>query len=134
MTRIFTLMCAALLVGCAPWTSLTFPGSGKEDAKLDAAGSVSLRQLLDHEPANTLITLADSPWGSNVQVLLHEPYAAASGRNCRRLTIEPEGQSYPALVCQHPQKNQDWAPVRLLQIGGRPVLSQSPSLPAWNER
>lgn len=104
------------------------------DAESSAEESVSLRQLLHHEPANTLITLSNSPWGANVQVLLHETYAAASGRNCRRLTVEPEGQAYPALVCQHPQKNQEWVPVRLLQIGGRPVLNQTSSLPAWNER
>ena len=133
MLRVVILMCATFLVGCAQWSSLTLDKSTKV-TEGQAVESVSFSRLLDHEPANTLVTLSNSPWGSNVQVLLHETYAAASGRNCRRLTVEPEGQSYPALACQHPKKDQDWVPVRLLQIGGRPVLSQTSSLPAWNER
>ena len=133
MLRVVLLMCATFLAGCAQLSDLMLNKSTRV-AEGQTVGSVSFSQLLAHEPTNTLVTLSNSPWGASVQVLLHETYAAASGRNCRRLTVDPEGQSYPALACQHPKKDQDWVPVRLLQIGGRPVLNQSTSLPAWNER
>lgn len=131
--RAFILASTLLLVGCAQWPSLPLGGSADNDAKNREAEQVTLNKLLTREPANTLVSLTNSPWGPNVQVLLHETYAAASGRNCRRLTIEPEGQSYPALVCQHPKNTRDWVPVRLLQVGGRPLLSRNTSPPAWTE-
>lgn len=129
MIRVLLLSCATLLTGCAHWPSLPSDGAAEGATK-----PIALRELFEREPANTLVSLTDSPWGANVQVLLHETYAAASGRNCRRLTIEPEGQSYPALACQHPKNTRDWVPVRLLQVGGRPLLSRDTSLPAWTER
>lgn len=135
MIRVLILWCAALLAGCAQWSNLSLGGSADGETESDAAERVELRELLEREPADTLVSLTNSPWGRNVQVLLHETYAAASGRNCRRLTVEPEGRSYPALVCRHPKNAKDWAPVRLLQVGGRPVLSDDTlSPPAWSAR
>lgn len=132
MIRVSIIMFSTLLAGCAQWPIPTSDQAGEAVGR--SVESVSFGRLLDHEPADTLVTLSSSPWGSNVRVLLHETYAAASGRNCRRLTVEPEGQAYPALTCRVSDKAQEWVPVRLLQIGGRPVLSPDTSLPAWKER
>lgn len=130
--RVFILLGATVLTGCAQWPSLAL---NKTDTATDPAESATLSQLLNREPADTLITLSNSPWGANLRIVLHETYAAASGRNCRRLTIEPEGQSRPALVCQAPKNLKEWLPVRLLQIGGRPVLTgDAAPLPAWEDR
>ncbi|WP_295399075.1 DVU3141 family protein [uncultured Thiocystis sp.] len=109
--------CILFMAGCAGWPSTPFgvnDGTASEQI-------VDFQLLLSREPAETLIWLPKSPWGSDRHVLLHEKYAAASGINCRRLTIDPEGQAFPALACQSSKGK--WGTVRLLQVDGRPVLS-----------
>ncbi|WP_242482456.1 DVU3141 family protein [Thiocystis violacea] len=119
---------SALLAGCAnlsmksDWSSKLFSFGQAEEPSVEM---VNFQDLLTREPANTLLWLPQSPWGSDIHVLLHEQYAAASGRNCRNLTIDPDGRAAPALACQNPKHNKEWQAVRLLQIDGRPVLGDS---------
>ncbi|WP_139058803.1 DVU3141 family protein [Thiorhodococcus drewsii] len=128
--RVSLCFCVALLSGCAHW-----PPSWTRDLSggTNAAETLSFQELLTREPANTLVVLPSSPWGTNIRVLLHETYAAASGRNCRQLTIDPDANATPALACQDPDDPTVWVPVRLLQIGGRPLLSVGDeATPVWS--
>lgn len=84
----------------------------------------ALQQFLSEAPAESTLALADSPWGANVVVSAQAPYASASGRTCRALTIESGSESRPGLACRLP--NGDWRPVRVLHYQGRPLLSAVP--------
>lgn len=87
--------------------------------RLDSA----LQQFLSDAPAESTLALADSPWGANVVISVQAPYAAASGRTCRALTVESGADSRPGLACR--SASGDWQPVRLLHYQGRPLLSAS---------
>lgn len=123
--RFFSLcVCAALLTGCTTWqvkNPFARPVQAKEEVSVPGQ-SYDLQSLLSREPPDTLVVFSTSPWGSNLSAVLHEEYTAASGRNCRRLTLDPEGQYRPALVCRALGGERRWEPVRLLQIAGRPVI------------
>lgn len=47
----------------------------------------NLNGFLSQAPAGAVISLAESPWGSHVEITADAPYFAASGRECRRLHI-----------------------------------------------
>ncbi|EIC22573.1 hypothetical protein Thi970DRAFT_02845 [Thiorhodovibrio frisius] len=93
-------------------------------------GLETFQRALDTAPAGATRTMPETPWGRAMMVEFHQPYVAASGRRCRRLTLEPGPLARPALVCREPdgaktaKQAPSWEAVRLLQIDGRPVLNQ----------
>lgn len=82
----------------------------------------TFEQALEQAPAEAVRVLPHTPWGENRSIKLHQAYTAASGRWCRRLTIEPEADARPALVCRSGDDQGPWELVRLLHIAGRPML------------
>ncbi|WP_350359580.1 DVU3141 family protein [Vreelandella sp. SM1641] len=65
---------------------------------------VALNEFLSKAPAGSVLNLARSPWGDNVEIVADAPYLAASGRECRRLRIvDSAGAAAPsALTCETP--------------------------------
>ncbi|MBK5929086.1 hypothetical protein CCR82_00660 [Halochromatium salexigens] len=122
--RGLTLATATLLGGCATFTDMSAPNWAEPKAL--APEDASFHSLLNSAPATREIRLAESPWGQGILAVLHQPYAAASGRRCRRLTLYPHSQPQPVLTCFDPGTAQ-WQPVRLLQVNGRAVLEAAPS-------
>ncbi|MBK1649527.1 DVU3141 family protein [Rhabdochromatium marinum] len=115
------------LTGCVPPSAAV-----REDNPSRQSGLEVFQRALDTAPAGATRSLSQTPWGPGVMVQFHPPYAAASGRRCRRLTVEPRQQARPALACREdgasPARAPTWQIVRLLQINGRPVLHHSTSL------
>lgn len=73
--------------------------------------SSELNQFLGNAAPGAATTLAQSPWGPNVQVLANAPYFAASGRTCRELEVsQPSGATAYHLACQTDAGT--WAQVR----------------------
>lgn len=62
----------------------------------------NLSGFLAQSSPGAVITLAESPWGAGVTIIGGAPYHAASGRTCRRLTIEGSrrGETYQAVACE----------------------------------
>lgn len=124
----------ALMGGCAAWPPEGFLGHG-DPATPGAGPFPSVQELLSREPAGAVVLLPHSPWGDNIQALLHEEYAAASGRDCRRLTIDPNGAAFPALACRQQSQPRTWVAVRLLQVDGYPILDSAVGkTPTWGGR
>ncbi|QFU01739.1 hypothetical protein FIU83_08815 [Halomonas sp. THAF5a] len=80
----------------------------------------NLSGFLAQSSPDAVITLANSPWGSDVTVTGGAPYHAASGRTCRRLIIEGgrRGEMRYAVACETPD---GWTSRRLVTqpAGGR---------------
>lgn len=110
-----------MLTGCAPGAFT------RSERSAPAAASDALQRALETAPAGGFQTLADSPWGAGVVVQFEAPYAAASGRWCRYLLVEPGTLAKPALACRRSERSSSWELVRLLQVDGRPVLRGSRS-------
>ncbi|WP_181919434.1 DVU3141 family protein [Alkalilimnicola ehrlichii] len=102
-----------VIAGCAATPSQVSTASARH------ALPAAFQTMLDEEPVNSRAELRESPWGPDVSVRLHGLYDAASGRVCRRLTVEADGVRRPALAC----RSQDgvWTAVRVLHETGRPV-------------
>ncbi|MBB3230151.1 DVU3141 family protein [Halomonas stenophila] len=80
--------CSLLLSGCAALGG--FPGSkpgGVVDGGQGQTLDENLSGFLAQAPVGAVITLAESPWGRDVEVMADEPYHAASGRECRKLQV-----------------------------------------------
>ena len=92
----------AALAGCAiqPGSSASASGSlvsGGQGHALDD----NLSGFLAQAPAGAVMSLAESPWGANADVIADEPYFAASGRECRQLQIISGGDSArQAVACE----------------------------------
>ncbi len=121
----FTFALAILLGGCATFPDMSAPNWADPKAQ-EAPEDASFHSLLSSAPANLEVRLEQSPWGQGILAVLHQPYAAASGRRCRRLTLYPNSQARSVLACLEPNTAQ-WQPVRLLQVNGRAVLGAAPS-------
>ncbi|WP_156961893.1 DVU3141 family protein [Cobetia amphilecti] len=80
---------ALAITGCAT----SYPestGAGSTNlANLTGAASLpaDVSSFLDSAAPGSVIAVPTSPWGSNVEVVAHERYFAASGRICRELTV-----------------------------------------------
>jgi hypothetical protein len=116
------LLCvaAALAAGCV---GQPFPAWSTESPAPAAAAS-TVHGVLETEPAGSRYRLPQSPWGEGVAVELRDLYTAASGRVCRRVTIDPSGARQPALACR--TNGDEWEAVRVLHDDGRPVLQRTP--------
>ncbi|MGO3699101.1 MULTISPECIES: DVU3141 family protein [Halomonas] len=69
--------------------------------------------FLDQTPAGGVISVANSPWGDNVEIVADESYLAASGRECRRLqVIGMSGEARRALVCK--ASSEEWVNQRVI--------------------
>ena len=114
-----TIALASSLGGCA-----VLPGNGESswlnDAPTTPAFSPEIDAFLTHTPAGGSTRLDTSPWGDQVLLRAHSPYAAASGRTCRSLEVERARGPHPALACRAASGH--WEPVRVLTYGGLPVL------------
>lgn len=63
--------------------------------------SPDLNGFLEQAPAGGVLTLSESPWGKDVEIVADEPYFAASGRECRQLRIvSSDASTKSALVCK----------------------------------
>ncbi|MEA1052152.1 DVU3141 family protein [Lamprobacter modestohalophilus] len=120
----FACALAILLGGCATFPDMSAPDW--TDPKAQASEDGSFHTLLSSAPANLEVRLEQSPWGQDILAVLHQPYAAASGRRCRRLTLYPDSRPRSVLACLEPNTAQ-WQPVRLLQVNGRAILGAAPS-------
>lgn len=113
------LLLVATLNGCT-----MFPLQQRSESRdLPPSSSVlpeTFQTVLSREPGGTSVWLAESPWGMGVTLVLHDTYWAASGRFCRKLTVQTEGPPRLALACQG--DDGIWERVRLLQEGGWPVF------------
>ncbi|MBE0464425.1 DVU3141 family protein [Halomonas sp. AOP43-A1-21] len=95
----------AVISGCA-----TYPNGTQQQAQYvlnnDPAKLLNddtLNGFLSQAPAGSVINLATSPWGNNVEVVADASYLAASGRECRKLRVVEAGSSArSALVCETP--------------------------------
>ena len=80
---------ALTITGCAT----SYPestGTGSTNlANLTGAASLpaNVSSFLDSAAPGSVIAVSTSPWGSDVEVVAHERYFAASGRSCRELTV-----------------------------------------------
>lgn len=96
---VFTLLGLAL-AGCAAPGGQPGPGSVIQGAPGRALDE-NLNGFLAQAPAGSVITLAESPWGANVEVIADERYLAASGRECRKLRITTSsGSARQAVACE----------------------------------
>lgn len=77
--------------------------------QLDAA----LGAFLADAPVGAALALTDSPWGSNVEILVEDAYLSASGRECRKLKVlrAGAGGSSREVACQNAQ---GWGARRLI--------------------
>lgn len=101
---------ALLLGGCAA-TGGGQPGSviqGGQGQALDE----NLNGFLTQAPGGAVITLVESPWGRDVEVVADEPYHSASGRECRRLSVTSASAGpQQAVACETAQ---GWETQRLV--------------------
>ncbi|MHC9036399.1 DVU3141 family protein [Cobetia marina] len=80
---------ALTITGCATsYPESTGTGSANL-ANLTGAASLpaNVSSFLDSAAPGSVIAVSTSPWGSDVEVVAHERYFAASGRSCRELTV-----------------------------------------------
>ncbi|WP_445000698.1 DVU3141 family protein [Halomonas mongoliensis] len=102
------------LVGCA-----VQPAGGPSSGAGVVAGQPgtplddNLSGFLAQAPAGAVLSLAQSPWGNQVEVIAEETYLAASGRECRRLQVmrTDASQVTHALACA---TSQGWETRRLI--------------------
>lgn len=64
----------------------------------------NLNGFLTQAPAGAVLNVPKSPWGNNVEVVADDAYLAASGRECRKLTVVAvdANNARSALVCKTP--------------------------------
>lgn len=120
-TAIGSLLALALLAGCAtaPRTTNEDPGWASSDTDTSRTPlPEALHNALEGDGPDTVF-LKESPWGSDIRVILHPPYAAASGRTCRRLTLEDGQGRRPGLACE--SGDDSWESVRVLTHEGHAV-------------
>jgi hypothetical protein len=67
---------------------------------------------LTNANSGDVLQLAESPWGSPVQVRVKDRYLSASNRLCLALQVAPDQLSQSALVCQN--EAQQWYQGRVL--------------------
>lgn len=103
------LLAAGVLGGCSMLSAVS--PLAAQDAGLVAgeqAGRVlepAFAAFLAQAPQGSILALAESPWGSQVEVTAGEAYLAASGRHCRKLSLMRVAAAQPesAIACQTAQ-------------------------------
>ncbi|WP_249979302.1 DVU3141 family protein [Vreelandella olivaria] len=109
LSRSARMLLAALSVAVVSGCATNYPSGSSSDQPRyvlnnDAAKPIqdeSLNGFLAQAPAGGILNLVRSPWGDNVEVVADEPYLAASGRACRRLSIiDASGASRRGLACE----------------------------------
>lgn len=94
----------ALLSGCAtqyPQGKAPAEGYVLNQDSATPITNTNLSGFLEQATAGSVINLAESPWGPNVDIAADQPYMAASGRECRRLNVMDSQQpKREALVCR----------------------------------
>lgn len=117
---LIALALVAAVGGCALPLRPTPDASGSvgnpSGIELDAA----LGAFLAQAPVGAVLAVADSPWGSNVEILVEDAYLAASGRECRKFKVLRTGAvgSSREVACQNAQ---GWNARRLITevtVGG----------------
>ncbi len=104
LSRIWILGLGLLSGACSQLTSKTSQQPAESLQYISQAASVDLAAALEGQR----LTLADSPWGPSVEVLIRKRYFAATGRVC----LEAEIGQQLALICDYQQAG--WAAQRLL--------------------
>ncbi|WP_416137650.1 DVU3141 family protein [Halomonas sp. HK25] len=87
------------LAGCATQGAGSGPGTvqGAQGHALDE----NLNGFLAQAPAGAVISVAESHWGPNVEVIADESYFSASGRECRQLRVmASSGATHQAVACE----------------------------------
>lgn len=115
----YVALLLTLLSGCSALPGQGNHGSAQPAAPLPALPN-AVQTVLEREPAGSRFRLPQSPWGAGVVIALQDSYPAASGRTCRRLVIDPEGEPRPGLACRLEDGN--WIESRVLHDNGRPLL------------
>lgn len=118
---------AGLTALCLSLTGCVWPLTLVPDRSDSPDADAALQRVLEDGAAGSVHQLSTTPWGADLSLTLHPPYDAASGRWCRRLTLDPldpQGQARPALACRARDGKLRWEPVRVLQINGQPVLKR----------
>jgi len=117
---------AAALAFAAVGGCTALPGLGVSDevhVALEpprAALPNAVGQLLEQEPTGSRFRISQSPWGTDVVIAMQaDRYAAASGRTCRRILIDPDGLPRLGLACR--LEDGTWVESRVLHDGGRPL-------------
>ncbi|MEL0615896.1 DVU3141 family protein [Cobetia marina] len=80
---------ALTIAGCATSYPASTGAGSTNLANLTGAASLpaDVSSFLDSSAPGSVIAVPTSPWGSDVEVVAHERYFAASGRICRELTV-----------------------------------------------
>ncbi|NVN56275.1 hypothetical protein FLM52_10805 [bacterium Scap17] len=90
ITRLATAAGLAIVIsGCATDYPVSTGAGSTNLANLTGAAVLpaDVSSFLDSASPGGVIAVPTSPWGSNVEVVAHERYFAASGRICRELTV-----------------------------------------------
>ena len=98
-----------LLLSAAVTLSSACVSTNSQNQSLLAADSITAMPLLPvssfpslaNANSGDLVELAESPWGSPVQVRVKDRYVSASNRLCLALQVAPGQQNQSALVCQN---------------------------------
>lgn len=91
-------MLGLALAGCAAPGAQ--PGGVAHTTQGDALDE-NLNGFLAQSPAGAVISLDESPWGENVEVIADERYFSASGRECRQLQVMSGSDSVRrAVACE----------------------------------
>lgn len=100
----YALAATTLLAGCAQSPFTSSPSEQGYVLSADSARPIqsdTLNGFLEQSPGSSAVTVADSPWGENAEVVAESHYFAASGRECRQLRIVTASQqTRQALVCR----------------------------------
>lgn len=123
-TLLLLVIVSALVSGCGAWPVVS-ENNPRDAAQEHFPGA--FQSMLSRAPPGSSTHLEQSPWGSDVRVMMHEPYHAASGRTCRDVTVSSDGMRRPALVCE--RRDGTWEPVRLLHANGRPAFGMDQGSP-----
>lgn len=102
IARLLTLVLITALSGCAQMYAQHNNASGSVIAGGDQGIPVgaSLSGFLNESHQGEVVRLSQSPWGPGVNVYSGQPYFAASGRTCRKLTIQGNGGERAAIACK----------------------------------
>ncbi len=112
---------AILIAGCATDYPIS-TGSGSQNLSSlrgTAPLSADVSAFLDTAAIGGVMSVASSPWGSNVEVVASERYFSASGLTCRHLTVS-NGRDLPGkeLACRTSKtgaaKQGTWVTQRLI--------------------
>ncbi|MFC0268190.1 DVU3141 family protein [Kushneria aurantia] len=92
----------ALLAGCASSSRMQLDSTV---AAMDGTPvGPEISAFLSTATSGSIAQFAQSPWGANVSVIVHERYFAASGRTCAQLSVggaaAAQGGEQPALACR----------------------------------